>query len=52
MWGVTFSAAASAQVTTNNLAPAEKLLFPMSDVAQSGAGVGAPLMMTATATYP
>lgn len=52
MWGVTYSAAASAQVTAYALPAAGKLLFPMSDVNRSGSGVGAPIVMTATAVYP
>jgi immunomodulating metalloprotease len=56
MWGVSYSAAANAQVTTNVLAsgalPADKLLFPMNNVNQYGAGVGAALNMTAANTYP
>lgn len=52
LWGVTYSAAASAQVTAHALPAAAKLLFPMSDVNRSGSGVGAPIAMTATAVYP
>jgi immunomodulating metalloprotease len=56
MWGVTYSAAASAQVASNVLASgamsADKLLFPMDNVNQYGAGVGTPLNMTTATTYP
>jgi immunomodulating metalloprotease len=52
MWGVTFSAAAGAQVAANGAAPAAKYLFPMSDVVQYGSGVSAPLTMTRTTIYP
>jgi immunomodulating metalloprotease len=56
MWGVTFSAAANSQVTTNVLAsgalPADKLVFPMNNVNQYGAGVGAALNMATATTYP
>jgi immunomodulating metalloprotease len=56
MWGVTYSAAASAQVASNALAsgalPANKLVFPMDNVNQYGAGIGAPLNMATATTYP
>ena len=52
MWGITTSAAAAAQVAAYGLPAAEKLLFPMDNVNQYGAGVGAPITMTATAVYP
>jgi immunomodulating metalloprotease len=52
MWGVTTSAAANAQVVTNGAPAADKLLFPMDDVAAYGAGVKPALNMTATTVYP
>ena len=59
MWGVTYSAAASAQVAAYAYTSADKLLFPMKDVnayfsvsAPSGLSVGAPIAMTASAVYP
>jgi immunomodulating metalloprotease len=56
LWGVTYSAAASTQVAGNALAsgtlPAEKLVFPMNNVNQYGAGIGAPLNMATATTYP
>ncbi|MEY4753243.1 MAG: hypothetical protein RJA44_918, partial [Pseudomonadota bacterium] len=52
LWGISWSAAAAAQVDAYALAAAEPLLFPMSDVNQWGNGVGAPILMSAGATYP
>jgi hypothetical protein len=52
MWGITFSAAANAQINAYSLPAADKLLFPMSDVNRSGTGVGAPITMSTTALYP
>jgi hypothetical protein len=52
MWGITFSAAANAQINTYSLPAADKLLFPMSDVNRYGTGVGAPITMGTTALYP
>jgi immunomodulating metalloprotease len=56
MWGVTYSAAASTQVANNASAsgalPADKLVFPMDNVNQYGAGIGAPLNMATATTYP
>ena len=56
MWGITFSAAADAQlaslVLTNGWTAAAKLLFPMDNVNRFGAGVGAPLTMLTTTIYP
>jgi hypothetical protein len=57
MWGVTYSAAASAQVAAYAYTAADKLLFPMKDVnayvgGPTGLSVGAPITMTATVTYP
>lgn len=52
MWGITTSTAAGAQVAAYALPVAEKLLFPMNNVNQYGAGVGSPIAMSANATYP
>ena len=52
LWGITYSAAASAQVAAYALPAAEKLLFPMSNVNRFGSGVGAPVLMDPSATYP
>lgn len=52
LWGVTSSAAAQAQVAAYGYPAADPLLFPMKDLNAYGSGVGAPVTMTATATYP
>ena len=52
MWGITSSAAARNQVAAYALPAAGKLLFPMADMTQSGAGIGAPVTMAADAAYP
>ena len=52
LWGVTHSAAASAQVAAYGYPAAEALLFPMKQLNAFGSGVAAPVAMTATASYP
>jgi hypothetical protein len=52
MWGITYSGAASAQVTAYALPAAAKLLFPMANVLKFGSGIGAPVAMSASASYP
>ncbi|WP_293995070.1 ImpA family metalloprotease [Sphaerotilus sp.] len=52
LWGVKVTAAASAQVAAYNFAPSGKLLFPMSQVSQVPAKVGAPIVMSTAAVYP
>ncbi|MEX8492972.1 ImpA family metalloprotease [Sphaerotilus sp.] len=52
LWGVTYSAAASAQVAAYGYTPSARLLFPMSQVSQVPAKVGAPIVMTTAAVYP
>jgi hypothetical protein len=52
LWGIAPSAAASAQVAAYALPAAAKLLFPMDNVNQFGSGVGAPITMSSSATYP
>ena len=52
LWGVTYSAEASAQVAAYRYTPSARLLFPMSHVSQVPAKVGAPIVMTPTAVYP
>jgi hypothetical protein len=52
LWGVTYSEAAAAQVAAYGHAAAEPLLFPMKDLNAFGTGVGAPMSMSATASYP
>lgn len=52
LWGVTASPAAAAQVAAYGYPAAEPLLFPMKDLNAYGGAVGAPITMTATATYP
>jgi immunomodulating metalloprotease len=52
LWGIGYSAAASGQVAAFALPAAEKLLFPMSNVNRFGSGVGAPVLMSPSATYP
>jgi immunomodulating metalloprotease len=52
LWGITVSADAEAQVAAYNLPAAAQLFFPMNDLASSGSGVGQPVAMSATASYP
>lgn len=52
LWGVKVSAAASAQVAAYGHAPSGKLLFPMSQISQIPAKVGAPIVMGPAAVYP
>ncbi|MBS7809207.1 ImpA family metalloprotease [Variovorax sp. PCZ-1] len=52
LWGVTYTAAASAQVVAYGTPAADKLLFPMKDLNAYGAKVAAPITMSATAVYP
>jgi hypothetical protein len=52
LWGITVSAAADAQVAAYNLPAAAQLFFPMNDVVSSGSAVGAPVAMSAAASYP
>ncbi|NDY92447.1 ImpA family metalloprotease [Ideonella livida] len=52
LWGITFSDAAAAQVAAYGLPAAELLLFPMKQLNAFGNGVGAPLPLSATASYP
>ena len=52
LWGVTTSAEAGAQVAADGHEAAERLLFPMNNVNAHGSGVGAPVVMSATASYP
>lgn len=52
MWGVTYSAAAGAQVAAYGYAAVPQVLFPMSQISQIPARVGAPIMMTTSAIYP
>ena len=52
LWGLTPSAAATAQVAAYGLPAAERLLFPMADVVASVAQVGAPVAVQAGAVYP
>jgi len=52
LWGITVSAAAEAQVAAYNLPAAAQLFFPMNDLVSSGSGVGQPVAMSATASYP
>jgi hypothetical protein len=52
LWGVSYSSAASAQVAAHGSTPVGQLLFPMSHLSQIPARVGAPIVMSTTATYP
>lgn len=52
LWGVKYSAAASAQVAAYGFASSGKLLFPMSQVSQIPMKVGAPIAMGPAAVYP
>ncbi len=52
LWGITYSAAADAQVSAHGLPAASKLFFPMDSLSAPGASVGAPVLVTGTATYP
>ena len=52
LWGVKVTAAASAQVAAYDFPSSGKLLFPMSQVSQVPAKVGAPIVMGTTAVYP
>jgi immunomodulating metalloprotease len=52
LWGVTTSTQANAQVAAYGYAQAEPLLFPMANLNASGSGVGAPVLMNSTASYP
>ncbi|WP_062063224.1 ImpA family metalloprotease [Cellvibrio sp. OA-2007] len=52
LWGVTYSAAASAQVNAYSLPVASKFIFPMKSLSTYGSGVGSPVVVTTTASYP
>jgi immunomodulating metalloprotease len=52
LWNVSYSAAAASQVTAYGYPAAQALLFPMAHLNAFGSGVGAPVLMTPTATYP
>jgi hypothetical protein len=52
LWGVSYSAAAAAQVVTYGLPAAEKVLFPMAHVSQVTGKVGAPVGLNSSAVYP
>lgn len=52
MWGVDTSAAAQGQVAAYALPTADRLLFPMADMTQSGSGIGAPVRLAPDASYP
>ena len=52
LWGITYSATASAQVAAYGLSPAASYLFPMDNLTQIPAKVGAPVVMTTSAVYP
>lgn len=52
LWGITYSAEASAQVAAYSLPAAAKYMFPMKSLSTYGSGVGAPVLVTNTATYP
>ncbi|MFO1275242.1 MAG: ImpA family metalloprotease [Sphaerotilus natans] len=52
LWGVTYTATAAAQVAAHGRTPVEPLLFPMSQVSQIPARVGAPVRVNAAASYP
>lgn len=52
LWGVKVTAAAAAQVASYNFPSSGKLLFPMSQISQVPAKVGAPIVMSTTAVYP
>jgi hypothetical protein len=52
LWGVTYTAEASAQVAAYGYAAVPRQLFPMSQVSQIPAKIGAPVVITTTATYP
>lgn len=52
LWGVTTSAEAKAQVAAYGYAAVQQLYFPMSYLTATPANVGAPIVMTANASYP
>ncbi|MES2018525.1 MAG: ImpA family metalloprotease [Pseudomonadota bacterium] len=52
LWGIRVSAAAKAQVSAYGLPATAKLYFPMTSLTVPGNKVGAPITMTASASYP
>lgn len=52
LWGITYSAEASAQVATYSFPAAAKYMFPMKSLSTYGSGVGTPVLVTNAATYP
>ncbi len=52
LYGITFSAAAAAQVAAYSLPSAEPMMFPMPHLSSYGSAIGTPIRMTPTATYP
>lgn len=52
LWGISYSAAAAAQVGAYGSAPVQPLFFPMSDMDKPASGVGAPILMVTGASYP
>ena len=52
LWGITTSAEAKAQVAAYGIPAVQPLYFPMNYLSATTAKVGAPIVMTATATYP
>ncbi|WP_170298703.1 ImpA family metalloprotease [Massilia eburnea] len=52
LWGITTSSEAKAQVAAYGYTAVQQLYFPMNYLSATPAKVGAPIVMTATATYP
>ncbi len=52
LWGITTSTEAKAQVAAYGYAAVQQLYFPMNYLSATTAKVGAPIVMTATASYP
>lgn len=52
LWGMEYSAAASAQVAAYGTQPVEKFLFPMRGMVSTPAQVGPPVVITPSAVYP
>ncbi len=52
LWGISVSAAASGQVAAYGLPAAQKMVFPMSDLARPTGLVGAPVVIANGASYP
>lgn len=52
LWGMEYSAAASAQVAAYGTQPVQKVFFPMRNKISTAAQVGPPVIVTPSAVYP